>query len=206
MSVRTYPTSPRVPSSCPSMFTPCARPASVDRGQHAGHVVVHVQQPVRPGPCRQRECGQVHAQGRRAVGDEVAELAGDETADVLLRLLGGPADVRREDHVREAAQGRDELLAPALRLVREHVDRGAGQCPGLDLRDAARRGRRRIRATGSGNRLPGRIRANSSRTEQADVAVPPVRRATSRRPPYSSRSASDPHGRALPSASLSATS
>ena len=56
----------------------------------------------------------------------VAELAADEPADVLLRLLGRAADVRGEDHVGQAAQRGDERVAAALGLGREHVDRGAG--------------------------------------------------------------------------------
>ena len=65
---------------------------------------------------------------------EVAELGGDEAADVLLRLLGRAADVRGEDDVGQPAQLGDELVAAALGLDREDVDGGAGDVPGLDVR------------------------------------------------------------------------
>src|SRR5579862_9036752 len=57
---------------------------AVDRGQHAGHVPVQVDQAVRPADRRQREPRQVDAQRGGAGGHVVGQLPGDELADVLL--------------------------------------------------------------------------------------------------------------------------
>ena len=55
-------------------------------------------------------------------GDVLAREAGRvEAADVGLRLLGRPADVRGEDDVVETAQGGDERVPLHLRLDREDV-------------------------------------------------------------------------------------
>src|SRR6202012_4395615 len=111
---------------------------AVDRGQHAGHILVRGDGPVGAAAHRKRDPGQVHAErggtGRLVVG----QLARDELADVLLGLLGRAADVRGQDDVRQAAQLGDELVAVALGLLREYVDGRAGDVPRLDA--AAQRG------------------------------------------------------------------
>ena len=79
------------------------------------------------GPGRQLHLREVH---RAHGGADVAvldQLAGDLRADALLRLLGGAADMRRQDDVVEALQRRDETLAVGGRLVGEHVDGRAAQ-------------------------------------------------------------------------------
>ena len=121
---------------------------AVDRREHAGHVAVQVDEPVRAGPRGRDRPGRLTLSAVVPSDDVVAQLAGDEPADVLLRLLGRPADVRREDDVGQPAQLGDELVAARLRLDREHVDGRAGDVAGLDVARAAPRGRRRSRARG----------------------------------------------------------
>jgi hypothetical protein len=105
----------------------------VDRREHPRHVLVQVDEPVGTGNGGKRHVRQVDRHRRGAAIGEVDELAGHELADVLLRLLGGAADVRGEDHVGQAAQLGDELLAVPLGLLGEHVDGRARDVPGLDV-------------------------------------------------------------------------
>ena len=105
----------------------------VDGRQRAGDVLVNVHQPVAAGRGRQRDRGQVDAERGRPGRHVVGELARHELADVLLRFLRGAAHVRGEDHVRQPAQHRGELLPGALGLLGEHVDGGAGDVPALDV-------------------------------------------------------------------------
>jgi hypothetical protein len=82
---------------------------------------------------RQRKVRPVDTHSGRAVDDEVAQLAGDVAADVLLRFLGRATDVWCEDHVVEAAQLADELISLAGRLVGKDVDGRAGEMPAFDV-------------------------------------------------------------------------
>ena len=68
--------------------------------------------------------GEIHAQERVAGIDEARELRGDEFADVLLRLLGGAPDVRREDDVGEILKLGEEFLVVAFWFFRKYVDGG----------------------------------------------------------------------------------
>ncbi len=70
------------------------------------------------------------------------DLLGDDHPRPVLRLLGRCSEMRRDDDVRGVQQ------RAAVRLGREHVDRGAGDLAGLErsderrLVDAARRAQR----------------------------------------------------------------
>jgi site-specific DNA recombinase len=145
----------------------------VDRSQHAGHVLVQVDQPVHAGHGRQRDVGQVDAQRGGAGGDVIDQLVRHELADVLLGLLGRPADVRGEDDVGQPAQRRDELLVVALRLGGEDVDGRPGDVAGFDV--AAQR--RMVDHEPAGQveeQRPRPHRGELGRAEEAAVTVPPV--------------------------------
>src|SRR3989344_6142116 len=71
------------------------RQNTVDSRQDARHVAVDVDEAVRVLELGQLYAGEIHAQERVAGIDEARELRRNELADVLLRLLGGAADVRR---------------------------------------------------------------------------------------------------------------
>ena len=107
---------------------------AVDRGQHARHVAVHVDQPVRAAAAAAgRRGGRLTLSVVAPSATNSRELVGHERADVGLRLLGRAADVRGEDDVGQPAQLGDELVAAALGLDREHVDRGAGDVARLEV-------------------------------------------------------------------------
>src|SRR5450830_264077 len=93
----------------------------VDRGEDPWRVVVQVREAVAAGVLVESKVRQVDAQRGRTGVHVVAELAGDELADVALRFLGRAADVRGEDHVRQTTQLRVEVVATTLRLDREDV-------------------------------------------------------------------------------------
>ena len=73
------------------------------------------------------QVGQVHAHVGRAAGLVLTDLGGHKTADVVLCLLRGPADVRGENDVVEGGQGRGEGVAVGARFLGEHVDGRAAQ-------------------------------------------------------------------------------
>ena len=58
--------------------------------------------------------------------DEVAQLAGYEPADIGLRLLSRTADMRCQDHVRQALQAVAKEISGIVRLVSEDVQCRAG--------------------------------------------------------------------------------
>ena len=99
----------------------------VDGGEDSGAVVMGVQQAMLAGMFGQRDFGKIDGGERRAVVAVLDEFFGDFDADVLLRLLGAAADVRRQDHVFHAAQRRDELVAVGFGLDGKNVDGGAGK-------------------------------------------------------------------------------
>jgi hypothetical protein len=89
--------------------------------------------PVRAGPLRHVELREVDG----AVGDSRVDIlddrVGDFDADGLLRLLSRAANVRREDHILEATEGRLEVaLAVALWLLGEDVGAAAREVARLD--------------------------------------------------------------------------
>ena len=133
------------------------------------------------------------------------QLVRHEVADVGLRLLGGPADVRGEDDVRQAAQLGDELVAAALRLLGEHVDRRAGQVAAL---------KRLAQRDVVDDEAAGEVEEDAARAHPGELLASPKKPALPGRPstcrvttsPVSSSSSRLAQRCALPSASLSAVS
>ena len=80
----------------------------------------------RRGASSARDRGEVHRVGDGAAQQIVGHLLGDLQRDVLLRLGGGRAEMRRADHV-----GQAEQRAFRRRLGLEHVEGGAGDVAGL---------------------------------------------------------------------------
>jgi hypothetical protein len=85
--------------------------------------------------------GKVDRVGDRAASQIVRHLLGDLQRDVLLRLGGGGAEMRRADHV-----GMAEQRVVRGRLLDEHVERGAGDVAGIERIDQRRSSTRPPRA------------------------------------------------------------
>src|ERR1051325_9489096 len=83
----------------------------VDVAQHARDVAVDVEDAMRARLERQLHVREVDRAGRRAGGDILDQRRRPLAADRLLRLLGRPADVRREDDVGQPAQRGREAIA-----------------------------------------------------------------------------------------------
>ena len=107
-------------------------PMMVDFGELAGEGAEVLGEPdegSQPHRLLGRDRRHVEGVGDRAVDQIVRHLLGDLERDVLLRLGGGGAEMRRADDVREA-----EERARLGRLGDEDVDAGAGDLAGLDRR------------------------------------------------------------------------
>ena len=95
----------------------------------AGQVALDLDEARADWPHGQLHLGEVdRAPGGADIGI-VDELSGDFSPDALLRFLRGAPDVRRQDHVVEPLQRRDEAVRIGLRLDREHIDRSPPQVP-----------------------------------------------------------------------------
>ena len=83
-----------------------------------------VQQSVLARMLGQADLGEVHGADGRAVVAVERQLLGDLAPDIVLSLDRASADVRRQDHVVEASQGRLERVIVGRGLGGEYVDRG----------------------------------------------------------------------------------
>ena len=145
------------------MLAPCSASSWLMLRQHAGNVAVQMHQ---AGACP-ASCGSA-TRGRLTRQRGRAAVRGSRAAS-RPRTRRCPAEPPRSTRPRAGSgstlgrprSSERELLAPAARLLREHVHRRAGQVPGLDVRRSAAwsttKPRDRFR-----NRLPGFIAANSA--------------------------------------------
>lgn len=132
----------------------------VHPGEDAGHVLMQVQQAY-AHPVVDLSLRQIDRHHGRPGIVEVGQLVGDEEADVLLRLGGRAADMRGENHIRDALQHRAERIAIGLRSLGKTSTAAPAICPERRLSRSASwsttKPRARLR-----NRLRGRIIANSA--------------------------------------------
>ena len=77
--------------------------------------------------------GDVDGVGNELAAEREAHRARDRDARLLLRLVGGGAEVRRDDDVRQVEQARGRA-ALGRRLAREDVEAGAGDLAGRERR------------------------------------------------------------------------
>ena len=87
---------------------------------------------------RELHLRKVHRADGGARVRELGERVGDLATNRLLGLRRGPADVRREDDVRQPTHDAREVVRVALRLLRIDVERSARELLGFD------RGRERV--------------------------------------------------------------
>src|SRR6185312_6724751 len=85
-------------------------------GKHTRNILVNMQDAVRPFLVRQRKRRDRMAADGHARLQVLKELVADVFADILLCLLRGPADMRRENHIGQALQRRGKLVAVFLWL------------------------------------------------------------------------------------------
>src|SRR5690554_2122229 len=103
----------------------------VDLAQHAGDVLVYVQQAMLVRVLRQCHFREVDRGDGRAVVAVLDQLFGHFITDVFLCFHGGAAHMRGQDNVIELAQRADELVIVGTRLDRKYVDGGAQQLAGF---------------------------------------------------------------------------
>lgn len=104
---------------------------AVDAVEDARNALVDVQVAVDVALHREGHLGEVDCgQGRSVVG-VLDQLVRNLDSDVLLRFLGGCADVRSEDDVVILLQPGDERIVSGGRLNRMDVESGAGDMLGV---------------------------------------------------------------------------
>src|SRR3954464_14738302 len=89
-----------------------------------------VQQSLLPWMGRKRDFWKIDGAERRAIVAVANELARDLYTNVTLRFGRAAADMRRQQDIVPAPEGRTELFGRARRFGREHVERRAGDVAG----------------------------------------------------------------------------
>src|SRR5690606_5835271 len=116
----------------------------VDLRQHAGNILVNVQQAVLARVCGQRHFREVDRGEGGTVVAVLDQLLRHFQSNVLLSFHRAAANVRCEDAVVELAQRRQEFFVVGAWFDREHINGSAGQvttaqgvCERVDVDDGA---------------------------------------------------------------------